>query len=105
MQRRTTAAWQELLRAAEIPHAPVWSHAELFNQPELAGRLRAVVRDPAGRPVDLVASPLHISGADLPAPAMPPALGQDTDDVLRQLLGLDAARLQQLREQGAIGSS
>jgi crotonobetainyl-CoA:carnitine CoA-transferase CaiB-like acyl-CoA transferase len=64
--------------------------------------LRVTVRDPAGRPVDLVGSPLHIAGAELPAPSLPPLLGQHTEEVLTGLLGLDARRVAELRERGII---
>jgi crotonobetainyl-CoA:carnitine CoA-transferase CaiB-like acyl-CoA transferase len=102
MHTRSTAAWEELLRRAEVPHAPVWSYADLFAQPEMAERLRITVRDPAGKPVDLVASPFHITGADLPKPTPPPTLGQHTDEVLTQLLGLDDKQVAQLRQKGVI---
>jgi crotonobetainyl-CoA:carnitine CoA-transferase CaiB-like acyl-CoA transferase len=102
MRRRTTAAWQELLHAAEVPHAPVYDYAELFAHPELSAGLRLEVRAPDGTPVDLVAPPFHISGATLPTPTAPPALGQDTDTVLSQVLGLSPERLRALREQGVI---
>jgi crotonobetainyl-CoA:carnitine CoA-transferase CaiB-like acyl-CoA transferase len=103
LRARTTAEWEERLLAAEVPHAPVWDYARLFAQPHVAARgLKVTVRDPQGRPVDLVGTPLHVAGATLPPPAMPPALGQDTDTVLRELLGLDEARLAELRRQGVI---
>jgi crotonobetainyl-CoA:carnitine CoA-transferase CaiB-like acyl-CoA transferase len=73
MRTRTTAAWEELLRGAEVPHAPVWSYADLFTHPEMSQRLRLTVRDPAGRPVDLAASPFHITGATTPARSIGPA--------------------------------
>jgi crotonobetainyl-CoA:carnitine CoA-transferase CaiB-like acyl-CoA transferase len=103
LRARTTAAWQDLLRAAEVPHAPVWDYADLFASPQAAARsLRLTVRDPEGRPLDLVGPPFHIAGAPLPEPAAPPALGQHTDEVLTRLLGLDPARLADLRRQGVI---
>lgn len=102
MHERTTAAWEELLRTAEVPHAPVWSHADLFAHPEMGQRLRLVVRDPAGQPVDLIASPFHIDGAALPESSAPPAIGQDTEAVLTQLLGLTAEEVDQLRRKGVI---
>ena len=102
MRTRTTAAWQELLRAAEVPHAPVWNYADLFAQPQMAERLRVSVRDPAGQPVDLLASPFHIPGATLPQPTAPPALGQHTDEVLRELLGLNGEQVAKLRQEGVI---
>jgi crotonobetainyl-CoA:carnitine CoA-transferase CaiB-like acyl-CoA transferase len=68
----------------------------------MSQRLRLTVRDPAGRPVDLAASPFHITGATTPVPTMPPAAGQHTDEVLTQLLGLTPERLRQLRQDGVI---
>jgi crotonobetainyl-CoA:carnitine CoA-transferase CaiB-like acyl-CoA transferase len=103
LRARTTAEWERRLLGAEVPHAPVWDYAQLFAQPQAAARgLRVTVRDPQGRPVDLVGTPFHVAGTTLPPPVMPPALGQDTDDVLRDVLGLDAARLAELRRQGVI---
>lgn len=102
MRTRHTAAWEELLRDAEVPHAPVWNYADLFAQPELAERLRVTVRDPDGQPVDLVASPFHITGATLPLPTAPPTLGQHTDEVLTQLLGVSVEHLATLRREGVV---
>jgi crotonobetainyl-CoA:carnitine CoA-transferase CaiB-like acyl-CoA transferase len=103
LRGRPTREWEERLTAAEVPHAPVWDHATLFAQPHAAARgLRVTVRDPQGRPVELIGAPFHISGATLPPPSAPAALGQDTDAVLGELLGLEALQLQQLHEAGII---
>ncbi len=103
MRARTTEAWQELLRAADVPHAPLWTYADLFAHPQAAARgLRLTVTDAHGRPVDLVGPPFHIAGVEPVQATMPPALGQDTDTVLGELLGLDAERLRGLRERGVI---
>jgi crotonobetainyl-CoA:carnitine CoA-transferase CaiB-like acyl-CoA transferase len=101
MRSRTTAAWEELLRRAEIPHAPVWTYADLFAPPEMAERLRVTVREPDGQLVDLIASPFHISGTTT-TPTAPPALGQHTDEVLTQLLGLNDEQVKKLRQQGVV---
>jgi crotonobetainyl-CoA:carnitine CoA-transferase CaiB-like acyl-CoA transferase len=103
MSTLTTEEWQRRLQAAQVPHAPVWDYATLFAHPQIAARgLRVTVRDLEGRPVDLVGSPFHIGGATLPPTKMPPRLGQDTDEVLRELLGVDSVRLSQLRQQRVI---
>jgi crotonobetainyl-CoA:carnitine CoA-transferase CaiB-like acyl-CoA transferase len=100
---RTSADWQERLRAADIPHALVWNYAELFAQPQVGARgLRVTVHDPQGRPMDLVGSPFHLDGATLPIPQAPPLLGQHTTEVLRDLLGLDPERIEELRQQRVI---
>ena len=63
MSERGTEDWQDRLRRAGVPHAPVWDYAELFRNPQIAARgMRLTVRDSQGRPVDLVGSPFHIAG-------------------------------------------
>jgi crotonobetainyl-CoA:carnitine CoA-transferase CaiB-like acyl-CoA transferase len=108
MRQRTTAQWQEVLEEAGVPHAPLWDYADLFAQPQGEARhWRLGVRDPRGAPVDLVGSPLHIGTAGEPAqspPATcPPELGQHTEEVLRELCGLDSEEVRQLREAGVVG--
>jgi crotonobetainyl-CoA:carnitine CoA-transferase CaiB-like acyl-CoA transferase len=99
----STEEWEQRLRAADVPHAPVWDYATLFAHPQAAARgLRLTVRDVEGRLVDLVGSPFHIAQSALSLPTMPPRLGQDTDHVLKDLLGLDVVRLAQLRQRGVI---
>jgi crotonobetainyl-CoA:carnitine CoA-transferase CaiB-like acyl-CoA transferase len=60
------------------------------------------VRDRQGRPVDLLGTPFHIDGIDLPPTRMPPALGEHTAEVLKELLALSAADIEALREKGVI---
>jgi crotonobetainyl-CoA:carnitine CoA-transferase CaiB-like acyl-CoA transferase len=103
LRSRTTAEWQELLQAADVPHSPVFDYAQLFAHPQAAARgLRVTVRDHQGQPVDLVNTPFRVAGATLPTFRMPPALGQDTDAVLRDVLGLDTQTLAELRDRGVI---
>jgi crotonobetainyl-CoA:carnitine CoA-transferase CaiB-like acyl-CoA transferase len=103
MKQWPSAEWQRRLLAAEVPHAPVWNYAQLFAQPQTAARgLRVTVRDPQGNAVDLVGSPFHIAGATLPAATMAPALGQDTETVLRDWLSYDAGRVAELRQRKVV---
>ncbi len=103
LRTRTTNEWEQALLAAEVPHAPVWNYAELFAHPQTGARgLRVEVRGPDGRTVDLLGTPFHIAGATLPAVSAPPTLGQHTDQVLGEVLGIDAARLAELRRQGIV---
>ena len=69
MRTKKTVEWQQALATAEVPHAPVWTYTDVFRCPQAAARgLRVEVRDPSGRPVDLIGTPFHIAGATLPAP-------------------------------------
>jgi crotonobetainyl-CoA:carnitine CoA-transferase CaiB-like acyl-CoA transferase len=47
--------------------------------------------------VELVGSPFHIAGVTPPAPQLPPRLGQHTDEILRDLLGLAPEEVGRLR--------
>jgi len=107
LRTRITAAWEEALRQAEVPHAPMWTYADLFSHPQVAARgLRVTVHDPQGRPVDLVGTPFHFSGAGLdtalPPATMPPRLGEHTDAVLREILGMTSERIAELRQRQVI---
>ncbi len=103
MRTKKTAEWQEILTASDVPCAPVWTYADVFSSPQATARgLRLEVRDPSGRPVDLIGTPFHIAGAALPAPTAPPALGQHTAEVLMNLLGMDPGQLEELHRQGVI---
>jgi crotonobetainyl-CoA:carnitine CoA-transferase CaiB-like acyl-CoA transferase len=108
MRQRTTAQWQAVLEEAGVPHAPLWNYADLFSQPQAAARhWRVSVRDPQGRPVDLLGSPFHISSTGEPGEAppatCPPEMGEHTETVLRELCGLDGAEVKKLREAGVVG--
>ena len=102
MRRRKTAEWAERLAAANVPHAVVRDHAAVFADEQVAARgMRLTVRDPAGNPVDLVGNPFHLTGAPAGAARMPPKLGAQTDEVLREL-GLTDGELAALRAKGAV---
>jgi len=103
MKRHSTAEWLEILKKANVPHAEVWNYAKLFQQEQIAARgMKLTVRDPTGKPVDLLGSPFHFEGATLPVPAMPPALGQHTEAILRDLANLTPERIAQLHRDGVI---
>jgi crotonobetainyl-CoA:carnitine CoA-transferase CaiB-like acyl-CoA transferase len=103
MASLSSAQWQERLRAAEVPHAPVWNYATLFAQPQAGARnLQVTVRDPQGKPVNLVGTPFHIAGAALPEPTLPPRLGEHTESILRDVLGLEPDQIAELRRAGVI---
>ncbi len=103
LRSRPAAEWQTLLGQEEVPHAPVWNYAQLFDQPQAEARgLRLTVKDSKGQPVDMLGPPFHIAGTTLAEHSAPPTLGQHTDEVLGKLLGLDGKRLQELRRQRII---
>ncbi|HVK08480.1 MAG TPA: CaiB/BaiF CoA-transferase family protein [Gemmataceae bacterium] len=100
---RTVAEWRARLEEARVPNAPVNDYAAVFADEQLLSRgMKVTVTDPAGKPVDLIGSPFHFTGADVAPAAFPPRLGEHTDEVLGRMLGLDGARLADLRAAGIV---
>jgi crotonobetainyl-CoA:carnitine CoA-transferase CaiB-like acyl-CoA transferase len=67
--------------------------------------MRLPLPHPKAGQVDLVGNPIRIDGQRLAAETPPPALGEHSEEVLSQLLGLDEETLAGLRERGVIGGS
>lgn len=101
---RTVADWCARLEQARVPHAPVNDYAAVFADEQVISRgMKVQVTDHTGQPVDILGTPFHWTGADLPTPTFPPRLGEHTDQVLREVLGLDAGRVAELRKAGVVG--
>jgi crotonobetainyl-CoA:carnitine CoA-transferase CaiB-like acyl-CoA transferase len=98
MKSRTSADWQRRLTEAGVPHAPVLDYPHVFSLEQIAQRgMKVSVQDSEGKPIDLAGLPIHLDGPP-PLPTTPPRLGEHTDEVLRDVLGLDAKRIDQLRQ-------
>ncbi|MBM3390906.1 MAG: CoA transferase [Betaproteobacteria bacterium] len=103
LRRRTTHDWVESLEAAGVPCGPINRLDDVFADPQVRHRgLRIDLPHPAAGSVPLVASPLRLSASPVEHTAPPPLLGQHTNEILRDLLGLGEADLAQLRANGAI---
>jgi crotonobetainyl-CoA:carnitine CoA-transferase CaiB-like acyl-CoA transferase len=101
---RSAADWQHLLEAHQVPFAPVWDYAQLFAQHQVVSRsMCARVRTPEGNPVQLLGSPFHIDGHAITEPVCPPMIGQDSTQILRELVGIDDSELARLKREGALG--
>ena len=100
---RTVADWLEKLRAAEVPAAPVNDLAGAFAEPPVADREMIVEYDhPEVGRVRLPGNPIKLEGAGPTVSRPAPRLGEHTDAVLQELLGLPPERVAELRQQGAI---
>lgn len=106
---RTTADWIALLEDKAVPCGPINDIAQAFDDAQVKARgLRVELprwqQGEAGDGVDRiagVASPLRLSSNPPVLRHAPPALGQHTDEVLREL-GLQAEHIAQLRAQGVV---
>ena len=101
---RGTAAWMEALEAAGVPCAPVNTIDQVFADPQVEAR-GMQVRMPhplAGEEVRLVGSPIGLSRTPVSYRRAPPTLGQHTDEVLAEVLGLSESERAALRDEGVI---
>jgi len=93
------AHWLEVLDQAHIPSGPVNELNEVFAEPQVQERGMAVsVAHPLSASLNLISNPIRFSNTPLTRYEPPPMLGQHTDRVLHDLLGMDNAQLQRLRE-------
>ncbi|HEY6612851.1 MAG TPA: CaiB/BaiF CoA-transferase family protein [Pseudomonas sp.] len=100
---RTTAEWIAALEPAGVPCGPINDLAQVFADPQVIARgLRLELPHPLAGLVPQVASPIRLSATPVQYRNGPPLLGEHTDAVLGELLGLDAAALAGLRERQVI---
>ncbi len=100
---RDTAHWQAELERARIPCGPVNNFAQALADPQVLARDMVVpVALRSGETIRMPGNPVKLSAAEAQAPTAPPALGENTAQVLQGLLGYPAERLATLRASGAI---
>jgi crotonobetainyl-CoA:carnitine CoA-transferase CaiB-like acyl-CoA transferase len=102
-RKRTTAEWEAIFEAGDVPHAPVLKVSQVLTHPQVRARemVTEVEHLKLGR-MPATGRSLRF-GAHQGAPMRAaPVLGQHTDEVLRELPGYDQARIEELRESGII---
>ncbi len=102
-RQRTVQQLVDLFTEFQVPHAPILGISEALAQPQAVAREMVVETEhqTLGK-IPLVNRSIKFPQAEQPAPAAPPVLGQHTDDVLRNVLGLSTAQIEQLRSAGVI---
>ena len=102
LKTETAEHWMEMLRAARIPHAPVNDFAHALHDPQIRSRDMVVtVEHPEGGSVEMPGNPAKLSDHE-DSYGPPPLLGQHTDEVLRNLVGLSDGEIEKLRQDCAI---
>lgn len=84
---RPAAEWQARLSSTGIPTGTVRTVGAALRSPEARAReMVTTVQHPTIGELELVASPIHMSGTPVRTPSAPPLLGEHTQEVLRELL-------------------
>lgn len=102
LREKSTEEWLTVLLAAQIPASAINSIPQILQDPQVLARdMVRTIQHPAG---DLrVLGPVaKFSETPSNVYAAPPLLGQHTEEILKNLLQLEAEEIQALQEAGAI---
>ena len=104
VRQRTTAEWEAVFETDDVPHAPVMKPSQILSHPQtLARGMVTHASHPLLGEIALTGRPIFFPRYQGGQPDPPPLLGQHTDSVLGEVLGLSAERLAALRSEGVIG--
>jgi formyl-CoA transferase len=100
---KSMAHWLDRLEKGEVPAAPVNTFEHVFTDPQVLARQMAIdVPHPTIGRLRMVGSPLKMASLKERPFSAPPLLGQHTEEVLSQQLGLQHGEIERLREEGVL---
>ncbi len=103
MAAYTTAGIVELMERFDVPAAPVNTRQSMIDDPQVRHRELLVESDhPTAGRIRSVRAPVRFSETPSTWVRHAPVFNQDTDEVLADVLGLDEARLAELRSEHII---
>ena len=103
MQQHPTLWWIEQLEVLKIGCGPINKLSEVFADPHVQAREMVLeMAHATGQMMKVIANPVKLSETPADYRLPPPVLGQHTDAILSEQLGMDAAELKALREKGVI---
>ena len=101
--QKTRAELIALMEANNVPCAPIYAINEVFADEHVRSRGDVVELQHATLgPIKTVANPMRLSATPVNRFAPPPNLGEHTDSVLCDVLGLDAQAIAALRQDGIV---
>src|SRR5271156_3702304 len=100
---RTMRDWLQALERAGVPCGPINTVADVFADPQVQARgLKLDLPHPSIGSVPSVANPIKYSATPIDYRSAPPMLGADTDEILREMLGVTPAEIARLRKSGVV---
>jgi crotonobetainyl-CoA:carnitine CoA-transferase CaiB-like acyl-CoA transferase len=97
-RQKTVQELVDVLTQHEVPNAPILGIREALSQPQAIQREMVVETDhPVLGKVPIVNRPFRFPGDSQPVPSAPPVLGQHTDEILHDVLGLTVEEIAKLR--------
>ena len=101
--KRTRSEWLEVLNDAGIPAGPVRNLQEVLTDEQLLTReMVHVLQHSSAGPVQVLGVPVKLSATPGDVRRAPPALGEHTEEILTEDLGLAASQITEMRAAGVI---
>jgi crotonobetainyl-CoA:carnitine CoA-transferase CaiB-like acyl-CoA transferase len=98
IKTRPVRYWQERLDAMNVPCGPINDMSQVFDDPQLQHRQMLVhMQHPTVGTIAQIANPLKLSETPVGYHRPPPVLGEHTDEILAEMLGMDGAAIEGLR--------
>jgi crotonobetainyl-CoA:carnitine CoA-transferase CaiB-like acyl-CoA transferase len=101
LRDRPAAEWDDVLRSAGVPAAPVVSVPDALASRQVRHRRLVTTVPSAAGDLRLLGLPTHVDGEPVGPSSPPPVLGEHTDEVLASL-GFDVTAVAALRAEGAV---
>lgn len=99
---RTSGEWIEALSTISVPCGPIQTIAQVFDDPQVKARNMEIALASEAGDVPGVANPIKYSKTPLEYCKPPPKLGEDTDQILHDLLHKSALDISALRQKGVV---
>ena len=103
LKTKTTTDWVNALEALGVGCGPINTLEQVFADPHVIAREMVVeMAHASGETVKVIANPVKLSATPADYRSAPPTLGEHSDHVLRDILGLDAPAIAALRQRGVV---
>lgn len=103
LKTKTNDEWRDIFEESSFPCGPINSIKETFNDPHIKaiGLVQSLKR-PTGDEIKIVGPPVKYSDGGNSVRLPPPTLGEHTDEVLQEVLGLSVGDINSLRERNIV---
>jgi crotonobetainyl-CoA:carnitine CoA-transferase CaiB-like acyl-CoA transferase len=105
-REKTVGEWHELMVARGVVCAPVYTIPQVLEDPQV--RTRGVISSmshPTVGTLPIIRNPINMQATPAQYTLAPPLVGEHTDSVLAEFLGMSAGDISALHAKGVVGSA
>lgn len=101
--QHSVAELEDRFAEHQVPNAPILGVQAALSQPQAVARELVVeTQHPVLGSIPILNRPIKFAGAPQPVPEAPPVLGQHSDEILSEVLGLGPDAIAKLRADGVV---